>query len=130
MAYFWREAKKSQGASGKMVVFRSVGGEMSLFESHNFSGVALLRHEFSPSHERSTLWDDLLGLLARAVCFPLEHLPSLPGFVQWAFYCLGYHFGGIATRWGWCLLNMLIGGRPNRLGWAFPFTGGERNQDK
>jgi hypothetical protein len=105
-------------------------GEMSLFESHDFSEVELLRHEFSSSHERSALWGDLLSLLACAVCFPLEHLPSLPSFVQGAFYCLGHHFGGIATRLGWCLLNMLIGGRPNRLGWAFAFTGGERNQDK
>jgi hypothetical protein len=112
-----------------MVVLGSVGCEMSLFESHDFSGVKLLSHEFSPSHERSALWGDLLGLLARAVR-PLEHLPSLPNFVQWAFYCFGYHFGGIATRRGWCLLNMLVGHRPNRLGWAFSFTGGKRNQEK
>jgi hypothetical protein len=103
---------------------------MTLFESHDLSEVGLLGQEFFPSHERSALWGDLLGLLARAVRFSLEHLLSFPSFVQWAFYCLGHHFGGIPTRRGWCLLNMLIGDCPNRLGWAFPFTCGERNQDK
>ena len=113
-----------------MVVLRSVWGELSLFESHDFSGVELLHHMFFPSHKRSTLWGDLFGLLARTIRCPLEHLPSLLSFIQWALYCLGHHFGGIAPRRGWCLLNMLIGGRPNRLRWAFPFTGGESNQDK
>ncbi len=59
-----------------MVVWRSVGGEMTLFESHDLSGVELLRQEFSPSHERSALWGDLLGLLARAVRFPLGAPPQ------------------------------------------------------
>ena len=34
-----------------MVVLRSVWGAMSLFESHDYAGVKLLRHEFSLARE-------------------------------------------------------------------------------
>ena len=64
-AYCRRLYEEAQGLNWEMVVLRCVRGEMSLSKSHDFSGVELLRYEFSPSHERSALWGDLLGLLTR-----------------------------------------------------------------
>ena len=39
-----------------MVVLRSVWGAMSLFESHDYAGVKLLRHEFSPRTRGPRYW--------------------------------------------------------------------------
>ena len=47
-AYCRRLYEEAQGLNWDMVVLRCVRGEMSLSQSHDFSGVELLRYEFSP----------------------------------------------------------------------------------
>ena len=79
---------------GKWLDCARCGGEMSLFESHDFAGVELLCHEFSLSHEKSALWRGLLGLLARTVRCPLDRVLRLPSIVHGRPYLFNYRVGG------------------------------------